>query len=396
MALYKRPDSRYWWMEFEFETRRHQLSTKCRNKRDAEKFEAAYRTQLANDKVDLRPKRSALTFQTAAQEFLAWSKLQQKESTFRRYETSSKALIKYFGPRLVTEIDRANIEKFVAWRSSQKKKAPVRKLKVKPNTVTRDALRPATINRELACFRIIFNRLLDQNRITKNPAARFPFLPEDNEQMRVLTPTEERIYLDTCGQPLHDVAVIMLETGMRPSEVYALRKTDINFEQGYVQVSKGKTKAARRKVPLSKTARETFYARILSSTPGPYVFAGGLDGKSEVPIVKLTNAHIAAVVRSGLPAFRQYDLRHTFATRAVEAGVDLVTLMVLLGHSRLEMVLKYAHPSEAHGAAAIQKMADHRETHCREKRRDSLHIPSIAESSGGNEEAAKEIVFTTQ
>lgn len=54
--------------------------------------------------------------------------------------------------------------------------------------------------------------------------------------------------------------------------------------------------------------------------------------------------------------FRLYDLRHTFATRAVEAGVDLVTLAAILGHSRIQMVLRYAHPTQEHQAKAMEKM----------------------------------------
>jgi integrase len=58
--------------------------------------------------------------------------------------------------------------------------------------------------------------------------------------------------------------------------------------------------------------------------------------------------------------FRLYDLRHTFATRAAEAGVDLVTLAAMLGHSRVQMVMRYAHPSEEHQFNAMRKMEAYR------------------------------------
>ncbi len=54
--------------------------------------------------------------------------------------------------------------------------------------------------------------------------------------------------------------------------------------------------------------------------------------------------------------FRLYDCRHTFATRAVENGVDLVVLASILGHSSLRMVMRYSHPSEAFKADAIKRM----------------------------------------
>ena len=94
---------------------------------------------------------------------------------------------------------------------------------------------------------------------------------------------------------------------------------------------------------------------------GEYLFPGGRGGKEgDTPLVKVNNAHTATVTRSGVSQFRLYDLRHTWATRAAEAGVDLVTLAALLGHSRIQMVLRYAHPSEEHQFNAVKKMQAYR------------------------------------
>jgi len=62
--------------------------------------------------------------------------------------------------------------------------------------------------------------------------------------------------------------------------------------------------------------------------------------------------------RSGVAAFRLYDLRHTWATRAVMSGIDLVTLAAMLGHSRIQMVLRYAHPTSEHQAQAVRKLEE--------------------------------------
>ena len=74
------------------------------------------------------------------------------------------------------------------------------------------------------------------------------------------------------------------------------------------------------------------------------------------PIVKLNNAHSGALKITGLNRFRIYDLRHTFASRMAMAGVDLVTLAALLGHSRVQMVMRYAHPVEEHKILAVKKL----------------------------------------
>jgi integrase len=59
---------------------------------------------------------------------------------------------------------------------------------------------------------------------------------------------------------------------------------------------------------------------------------------------------------SPIPALRLYNLRHTWATRGAMAGIDLVTLAAMLGHSRIQMVLRYAHPTEEHQFAAMKKL----------------------------------------
>jgi integrase len=59
---------------------------------------------------------------------------------------------------------------------------------------------------------------------------------------------------------------------------------------------------------------------------------------------------------SKVARFRLYDLRHTWATRAAVSGIDLVTLAALLGHSKIQMVLRYAHPTQEHQARSVERM----------------------------------------
>ena len=73
-------------------------------------------------------------------------------------------------------------------------------------------------------------------------------------------------------------------------------------------------------------------------------------------MLKVNNAHTGALKRSKVPYFRLYDLRHTWATRAAMSAIDLVTLAALLGHSRIQMVLRYAHPTEQHQTEAMKRL----------------------------------------
>ena len=158
---------------------------------------------------------------------------------------------------------------------------------------------------------------------------------------------------------LQDVATLMLECGCRPNEIYSLRKQDINLGQGFLFIPIGKTKSARRRIPLTSKATEVLTRRI-KNAKCEFLFSGGRGGKEKTkPIVKLNNAHYGTLDRAKVRKFRIYDLRHTFASRMAMAGVDLVTLAALLGHSRVQMVMRYAHPVEEHKIEAIQKLENY-------------------------------------
>ena len=201
----------------------------------------------------------------------------------------------------------------------------------------------------------MYNFHLKGDLMLKNPVSKVKFLNEDNEQMRILTFEEQRTYLAVCSQPLRDAATLMLETGMRPEEVYRIRTENLNLQDTYLFNPYGKTKAAKRKVPLNKTAVEVV-SRRLSETEGPYLFPSPDDPSK--PVLELNNAHYGALRRSGLQPFRLYSLRHTWATRAAMSGIDLVTLAAMLGHSRIQMVLRYAHPTEQHQAQAVRRLEE--------------------------------------
>ena len=79
------------------------------------------------------------------------------------------------------------------------------------------------MNRELACLKALFNFAIKADVIAKNPVTKVKFLAEDNQQNRVLSYKEQKSYLDNATTTLRDIATLILETGMRPEEVYNLQ-----------------------------------------------------------------------------------------------------------------------------------------------------------------------------
>lgn len=354
MAIYKRGTT--WWMSFQYEQRHIQRSTKCKNKRDAETVERAYRTQLAKGEVGLETKPDAPSFSKAVADFLTWARIEHrtKPNTVRSYESTSVALVKFFGDKPLDQIEPVDVEKLKTWRSKQttRPRSEPKGKKKKPSTWKPTILKPATINRELALLKILFNFYVRRDVVIKNPVSRVKFFAEDNCQMRVVSIEEERRYLMAASQPLQDFATIMVDTGMRPDEVARIERKNVNLTQGYVFIPFGKTKAAKRKIPLT-TRIAALLGKRLSETKGEYLFA---TETTQNPLTSLKTAHAGALRRSELPHFRLYDLRHTFATRFIESGGDIVTLQALLGHSNIQMVTRYAHPTEKHQFEAMKRM----------------------------------------
>ncbi|HXG84829.1 MAG TPA: site-specific integrase [Pyrinomonadaceae bacterium] len=343
MALYKRANSKFWWMKFTFDGELVQQSTKVANKRDAATIESAYRTQLALGKIGIERQVKAPTFSKAVEDFLVWSKVEHaaQPNTYRRYYFSAELLKKYFGNVKVDKIQKKNIEDFIAWRAGQTSRK------------TKDFITRETINNELLTLKIIIKRLVESKILRNNPSLGVKQLKANDRNFHVITHDEEKRYLLAAPPPLSDVAVLMLETGMRCIEVYRLRRSDVSLAKGFLQVVKGKTDSSIRQVHLSERAKAVLQYRA-EKFRSEYLFPqNDIDGRDATKT--LDRLHLETITKLKLK-FRLYDARHTFASRAVENGIDLLVLASILGHSNLKMVMRYAHPSETFKADAIRKM----------------------------------------
>jgi integrase len=174
---------------------------------------------------------------------------------------------------------------------------------------TKRTIKPATINRELACMKAMYFHVLKERHDFKNPVSEIEFLPDNNQQDRVLTFDEQRKYLTAASANLKDVATLILETGMRPEELYRATVDNVNLEGKFLFNPYGKTKAARRKVPLNSVALAIVMRRV-EAAKGPYLFPHKND--KDKPMLKANNAHSTALKNSKVRAFRLYDLRHTW------------------------------------------------------------------------------------
>lgn len=351
MSIFKRGG--VYWFEFWHDGRRYRKSTNVRNQRAAGDIERAFRTALAKGEVGITERKAIPGFRASMGNFLNWSEEEHAAHprTHVRYKTSSVALLSFFGDTPLDKITPEEVERFKTTRSGEFKTVRAKGKGVRVKTKKR--VRPATVNRELACLKAVFNFAIKADVVVRNPVSRVKFLAENNQQTRVLSHVEERDYFANASPLLRDVARLILETGMRPEEVYTLRPENVDLLRGVLQVPHGKTAAARRLLRLTSVALEVLRRRM-NGLKTPYVFP--CESDSERPIPKVNNAHDRAVKDSGIAPMRLYDLRHTWATRAAMSGIDLVTLAAMLGHSRIQMVLRYAHPTQEHQTQAMEQL----------------------------------------
>ena len=160
------------------------------------------------------------------------------------------------------------------------------------------------------------------------------------------------------SQPLKDIARIILDTGMRPDEVFRIEFVHVDFSQRSIFNTFGKTPAARRKLTMTDEVYTILKERAVSAS-SRYAFPSPTNPGR--PIGRVHKAHYGAVDRAGIrPRFILYDLRHTYASRAVMAGVDLPTLAALLGHTSIQMTMRYVHPAEEHKREAAGKLENYK------------------------------------
>lgn len=341
MAVYRR--GKTWWYVFEFGGRKIQESSGFRNKTAALRVEAKRKTDLMERRAGFTKLKSIPKFDDFSKEFLEWSKQQHRPKTHELHSGNCKALKRFFRGKWLDEITQGMVEDFKLTRSQEKRWGEREEIPVSG----------VTVNRALSTLRLIYNYAERCGFRVSNPVKHVVFFRETG-RTRIVSPEEEQAYLATSSQPLRNIARVMLDTGMRPEEVFRLETANLDFVQRTILNPFGKTKAARRKLTMTDEVWSILKEGTVSSKSS-YVFSS--PDHPEKPIGSVRKAHDAAVRRAKIvPGFRLYDLRHTYASRAVMAGVDLPTLAALLGHTSIQMTMRYVHPAEEHKREAASKI----------------------------------------
>ena len=149
----------------------------------------------------------------------------------------------------------------------------------------------------------------------------------------------------------------------RRSEEYQATSTNLNSELCNLTVPRSKHGEARH-VKLNSIAMAAFESLQARRVAGENrIFT---STRTKQPLNQNRHWFDDAVDKAGILDFKWHDLRHTFASRLVMAGVDLRTVQELMGHKTIAMTCRYAHLAPAHQLAAVEKLTTHRTTNVAE------------------------------
>jgi integrase len=114
-----------------------------------------------------------------------------------------------------------------------------------------ETTKPATVNREIACMRTMFNKAIRDGKLEKNPARGVKFLRENNERDRVLTSEEWERYKAKCPSWYLPIAVTAYRTAMRKSEIINITPSRVDLKEGFVRLKAEDTKTCNgRSIPI--------------------------------------------------------------------------------------------------------------------------------------------------
>ena len=372
MGIYKRGGDVYWY-KFQWEGKLVRESTRQTNDKVARSMESSHKARLAAQSKE----RDAARERLQCAEVL---KCHECESLFNEDKAvrkdgnvfcTAKCAAQWRKARTMPTLEAFLKERFIPDAKTRHKAKPmtVRYYKQGADMLTRSKLSglrldeltsehagqfaaelarlsSSGINRGLRTLRRAMNLAYAWRQIDK--PVKVELAKGENQRDRVLTDEELKAYLNACPQPWKDAALIISEEGMRPGEVFALRWSHVLIGEdgtGLIRVVDGKSKAARRILPMTPGVHSTLKGRheAQGSPADGWVFpTGSIEGHLTGDGAK--ESHTRALTDSKVAPFVPDVLRHTALTRLGKAtNGDVFALARIAGHSSITITQRYVH-----------------------------------------------------
>ena len=374
MGTYKRGG--VYWYEFEFKGQRVRESTHQGNDKKARTMESDHRSRLADRHKAMEAARERLE----CAEVLACHQCEElfnAEKAIRRESNvfcssrcagawdkarSMPSLQVFLDDRFMPDVETTHRGKLKTVRyyrqgSAMLKRSKLAGLRLDELTsehVGRFAaefhhLSPSGINLGLRTLRRALNLAYAWGVIER--PVKVELAKGERQRDRVLNTAELDLYLESCPQPWRDAAILILDEAMRPGEVFGLRWEHVLLgpgDAGLIRVIEGKSKAARRVLPMTPRVYKLLQDRHEAQerpSEGWIFPSRSQHGHLESQTAK--RQHASALTLSGVSAFVPYVLRHTALTRLGKAARgDVFALAKIAGDSSITITQKYVHPEQ--------------------------------------------------
>lgn len=205
-----------------------------------------------------------------------------------------------------------------------------------------------SISRKINSIKSFFRYLVNEDLLESNPAEVIVHPKYEQTPPRVLTKLEYRALRDACrgDARMRAIVELLLQTGMRISELAALQLSDLDFDHNVIHIMAQNSRSAR-KVPMNQAAAGALeeYMRIRPRAREKTVF---LTKTCRPFLVRNIRTAIDRYFRlAGIKGAKVNDLRHTFIVEQLKAGTPLVYISQLVGHKRITTTEKYLSLIEA-------------------------------------------------
>lgn len=322
MALFRRGE--VWWMRFNYQGKQIRRSTEVTDRKLADRIYHKVLGQIAEGKWFEHLPGEEKTVQELMERYLQeYSLVNKAPTTHNRDKSLSAHLTQAFGSFPLTRVRPSVLTEYKNQRRLER-------------------AAPKTINDELKLLGHAYKlAMMEWEWVAENPVQKVSKEKVRNLIERWLTHEEEDRLLAASCTWLREIILFAVHTGLRQSEILNLQWPQVDLFRRTLTILEQKN-GATDTLPLNETALEvlTSKARVEPLQTG-YVFSNEVGNRRDAR--NLLRAYYPALAEAKITKFRFHDLRHTWATRLVQAGVDLYVVQKLGRWKTITMVMRYAH-----------------------------------------------------
>ena len=326
MAVYRPKGAKIYRIQFQINKRTYVRSSKTSDKRIAERMEAEWKSKI--HKQQYLGEREEITVRQILENHL---KGNLAKSTLKNIRSFISVLSRYVDISVnASEFDQRELHRY-------------------RETRLHEGAKESAIRSHMLIFRAAWNQA--NNRTYNVPALDLPRIAVPPQRTTYLSTADEERLLDHLlnrkphasgtgdwQHEMHDVVVMLLDTGARYNEIARLRWDAVDLERKTIELWRGKTKSASY-IYMSDRVHRVLQRRSIGKMHPQWVFTNWnrTSHRSD------NTTYLNQVLRAAGVPYTIHTLRHTFATKMLKAGMTLNDVRVLLGHASIQTTLRYGH-----------------------------------------------------